>query len=107
MPKETKPKIEITIDQARAAYAAPTVMKQVFGGCARIYVEFSGTLSAKAKENLRAAGFKVTLRPRYKGENRIYIGYDNATCSEYSRGDSVAAFFNGIGISCSVDGDGD
>ena len=107
MPQETKPKIEITIEQARAAYVAPTVRKQVFGGCARIYVEFSGVISDKAKQNLRAAGFKITLRPRYNGENRIYIGHDNATGNEYSRGVSVATFFNGIGISCYVDGDCD
>jgi hypothetical protein len=105
--KDISPKIEISLEQARAAYAAPTVMRQVFGGCARCYVEFNGTLSAKAKANLRAAGFRVTPRPNYKGENRVYIGYDNATGTEYCRAEAVAKAFSDAGISCGADGDDD
>jgi hypothetical protein len=84
-----------------------TEMHPVFGGCARCYVQFSGTLSTAAKNNLRAAGFKITLRPNYKGENQIYIGYDNATGREYCRAEAVAKVFKSAGISCYEDGDGD
>jgi hypothetical protein len=105
--KDTSPKIEISTELARQAFAAPTIMHPVFGGCARCYVQFSGTLSTAAKNNLRAAGFKITLRPNYKGENQIYIGYDNATGREYCRAEAVAKVFKSAGISCYEDGDGD
>lgn len=61
--------------------------------CARVYVTVYG---AKAR-TVKAAAKRLGLLWTHRG---LYVGYDNASGTEYMRGEAVAAQLRAAGVDC-------
>lgn len=102
--------IKISEEQAKEAIRIAKAMNNPFKGanaCARIYVQFVEKFDAKSKVALQKAGLKPTPRPGHGNNSSIYVGYDNATGTEYVYGECLAAAFKTIGFRCYQDADMD
>jgi hypothetical protein len=79
------------------------------GGCGRCYVLISGDRKTKnaVKKACQAAGRKWMGAGMGEWSNSIYIGYDNATSTQWSQAEQVAQNLKELGISAYADGWGD
>jgi len=82
------------------AFSAPVVRERGIG-CGRIYVCVTDKDQAKQIGlAAKALGKIYQAKAHYGLRNAIYIGYDNCTGSELSRGTTVVNVLQAAGIKC-------
>jgi phosphomannomutase len=91
----------------REAFGAPVVREQGIGAC-RVYVSLTDKEHATGIAKAAKALGKIFQRKAHYGlTNALYIGYDNFSGSELSRGATVVKVLQAAGIECYRTEEGD
>ena len=89
------------------AFSAPVVRERGIG-CGRIYVCVTDKEQAKEVGKAAKALGKIFQKKAHYGlTNALYIGYDNSTGTELSRGTTVVNVLQAAGIKCYRTEEGD